>query len=314
MTKALREAKLETSWTAPDAAYEEGVTQFVRRILDPVSGRAFIADLLPFAHQIARIGAVNGLAQTLLKLTVPGVPDSYQGTELWDLSLVDPDNRRPVDFELRRRWLADPRPASELVQGWRSGRIKQQLIARTLALRKRQPALFRDGDYLPLTPAGAHAERIVAFARRTDQALAIVIVPRLIAPLLGDDDLPLPPPRGLGGHLGRAARGLVSAAARRADRPGPRVAALGPACDRRDSGRAAGGAPVGGAGRLRVARVVRAAGNGAWHFRPSSVHHAVVNHDFVAPEKGRDVPVVFSRPLIAQSVPFSTFRRRFCVS
>ena len=194
MIKALREAKLETSWTAPDAAYEEGVTQFVRRILDPVSGRAFIADLLPFAHQIARIGAVNGLAQTLLKLTVPGVPDSYQGTELWDLSLVDPDNRRPVDFELRDRWLADPRPAPELLHDWQSGRIKQQLIARTLALRKRQPALFRDGDYLPLTPAGAHAERIVAFARRTDQALAIVIVPRLIAPLLGDDDLPLPPP------------------------------------------------------------------------------------------------------------------------
>ncbi len=192
MIKALREAKLETGWTAPDPAYEEGVTQFVRRILDPVSGRAFIADLLPFANQIARIGAVNGLAQTLLKLTVPGVPDSYQGTELWDLSLVDPDNRRPVDFELRRRWLAEPRAASELVRDWRSGRIKQQLIARTLALRKRQPALFRDGDYLPLAPAGAHAERIVAFARRTDQALAIVIVPRLVAPLLRDRELPLP--------------------------------------------------------------------------------------------------------------------------
>ena len=106
------------------------------------------------------------------------------------MSLVDPDNRRPVDYELRRRWLAEPRPASQLVQDWRSGRIKQQLIARTLALRKRQPALFRDGDYLPLAPAGAHAERIVAFARRSDRALAIVIVPRLIAPLLGDDDLP----------------------------------------------------------------------------------------------------------------------------
>ncbi len=194
MTKAMREAKLETSWTAPDQAYEDGVTQFVRRILDPISGRAFIADLLPFEVLIARIGALNGLAQTLLKLTVPGVPDSYQGTELWDLSLVDPDNRRPVDFDLRHRWLADPQPMAELLRDWRSGRIKQHLIARTLALRKRQPALFRDGDYLPLTSAGAHAERIVAFARRIDQALAIVIVPRLIAPLLGDDDLPLPPP------------------------------------------------------------------------------------------------------------------------
>ncbi len=208
MIKALREAKLETSWTAPDAAYEDGVAQFVRRILDPVSGRAFIADLLPFANEIARIGALNGLAQTLLKLTVPGVPDSYQGTELWDLSLVDPDNRRPVDFELRRRWLAEPRPAFELVRDWRSGRIKQQLIARTLAFRKRQPALFRDGDYLPLTASGAHAERIVAFARRTDQVLAIVIVPRLVAPLLRDGELPLPLPAGLGGHRDRVAGGL----------------------------------------------------------------------------------------------------------
>jgi (1->4)-alpha-D-glucan 1-alpha-D-glucosylmutase len=194
MIKALREAKQETSWTAPDPAYEDGVAQFVRRILDPVSGRAFIADLLPFQAEIARIGAVNGLAQTLLKLTAPGVPDSYQGTELWDLSLVDPDNRRPVDFERRGRWLAEPRPVAELLADWRSGRIKQQLIARTLAFRRRAPAPFRDGDYLPLTPAGTHAERIVAFARRTDQALAIVIVPRLIAPLLRDSELPLPPP------------------------------------------------------------------------------------------------------------------------
>ncbi len=192
MIKALREAKQETSWTAPDAAYEEGVTQFVRRILDPVSGRAFIADLLPFAHELARIGAVNGLAQTLLKLTAPGVPDSYQGTELWDLSLVDPDNRRPVDFELRRRWLAESRPIAELYGDWRSGRIKQQLIARTLAFRNRDPGLFRAGEYLPLSPRGAQAERIVAFARRTERARAVVVVPRLVAPLLREGDLPLP--------------------------------------------------------------------------------------------------------------------------
>ena len=192
MIKALREGKQETSWTAPDADYEEGVTQFVRRILDPVTGRAFIADLLPFQAEVARIGAVNGLAQTLLKLTAPGVPDTYQGTELWDLSLVDPDNRRPVDFDLRSRWLAEPRPLPELVGDWRSGRIKQQLIARTLALRASQPELFRDGDYLPLSPSGTHAERIVAFVRRTDRARAIVIVPRLVAPLLRDRDLPLP--------------------------------------------------------------------------------------------------------------------------
>src|SRR5690606_11382827 len=111
MIKASREAKARTSWTAPDEEYEAGLERFVRRILDPQEGRPFIADLLAFEPLIARIGAVNGLAQALLRLTAPGVPDTYQGCELWDLSLVDPDNRRPVDFEQRRAWLeqeADP--------------------------------------------------------------------------------------------------------------------------------------------------------------------------------------------------------------
>jgi (1->4)-alpha-D-glucan 1-alpha-D-glucosylmutase len=194
MTKAMREAKQETSWTAPDPAYEEGVEQFVRRILDPLGARAFLADLLPFEARIARIGAVNGLAQTLLKLTVPGVPDTYQGSEAWDLSLVDPDNRRPVDFELRERWLAEALPPEGLLRDWRSGRIKQHVVARTLALRRQLPELFSQGDYLPLATQGTHAERVVAFLRRSPQATALVIVPRLIATLLPDGDDLLPPP------------------------------------------------------------------------------------------------------------------------
>jgi len=137
---------------------------------------------------------VGGLAQTLLKLTVPGVPDTYQGSEAWDLSLVDPDNRRPVDFALRDRWLAEPLPAAELLRDWRSGRIKQHVVARTLALRRRLPDLFSHGDYLPLTLQGAQAERIVAFARRSPQAAALVIVPRLIAALLPEGDELLAPP------------------------------------------------------------------------------------------------------------------------
>jgi (1->4)-alpha-D-glucan 1-alpha-D-glucosylmutase len=108
------------------------------------------------------------------------------------LSLVDPDNRLPVDFELRRRWLAEPRPIGALLGEWRSGQIKQQLIARTLAFRRRQPTVFSGGDYLPLSPRGAHADRIVAFARRTDRVRAVVVVPRLVAPLLRDRELPLP--------------------------------------------------------------------------------------------------------------------------
>lgn len=192
MVKAMREAKLRTSWTAPDAAYEAAVEGFVRRILDPREGRTFLADFLPFQARLAPLGAINGLAQTLLKLTVPGVPDTYQGCELWDLSLVDPDNRRPVDFARREGWLAAPRPPAELLRDWRSGRIKLQLIARTLDLRRRLPDLFAAGEYLPLATSGAHAERILAFARRSGDDALVVVVPRLTQPLV-QGDLPLPP-------------------------------------------------------------------------------------------------------------------------
>jgi (1->4)-alpha-D-glucan 1-alpha-D-glucosylmutase len=197
MMKASREAKQRTSWAAPDADYESGLERFVRRILDPQDGRAFLADLLPFQAQIALVGALNGLAQTLLKLTAPGVPDTYQGCELWDLSLVDPDNRRPVDFELRRAMLAADADPAELLSSWQDGRVKQHVVARTLALRRAAPALFA-GDYTPLQTTGLHAERLVAFARRTDDATLIVIVPRLVAPLLDGVDIPLPPPAAWG--------------------------------------------------------------------------------------------------------------------
>jgi (1->4)-alpha-D-glucan 1-alpha-D-glucosylmutase len=193
MMKASREAKVRTSWTAPDLDYEAGVERFVRRILDPREGRAFIADLLGFEPRIAVTGAVNGLAQVLLKLTVPGVPDNYQGCELWDLSLVDPDNRRPVDYELRRAYLEQDADPAALLASWRDGRIKQHVIARALALRRRAPELFERGDYTALGAAGRHAERVVAFARRTAEAAVLVVAPRLVAPLLRDADRPLPP-------------------------------------------------------------------------------------------------------------------------
>jgi (1->4)-alpha-D-glucan 1-alpha-D-glucosylmutase len=192
MIKASREAKVRTSWTAPDQEYEAGLERFVRRILDPQEGRAFLADLLAFQPRIALIGAVNGLAQTLLKLTVPGVPDTYQGCELWDLSLVDPDNRRPVDFERRRAFLEHPADPAALLAGWRDGRIKQHVIARTLALRRRHPELFETGAYEPLETAGAFGDRVVAFSRRTEGEAVIVVVPRLVASLLDDRDLPCP--------------------------------------------------------------------------------------------------------------------------
>jgi (1->4)-alpha-D-glucan 1-alpha-D-glucosylmutase len=121
------------------------------------------------------------------------VPDTYQGCELWDLSLVDPDNRRPVDYELRRNYLDQDADPAALLADWRDGRIKQQIVARVLASRRRAPELFSRGEYVALATVGAHAERVVAFARRTPDAAVLAVAPRLVAPLLAEDDLPLPP-------------------------------------------------------------------------------------------------------------------------
>ncbi len=198
MLKATREAKVRSSWAAPDLDYEAGLERFVRRILNPQEGRAFLSDLLAFQPRIALIGALNGLAQTLLKLTAPGVPDTFQGCELWDLSLVDPDNRRPVDFERRRQSLRQDEDPVALLATWPDGRIKQHLIARTLALRRSQPDLFATGSYEPLEVTGSSSDRIVAFARRSGQEALIVVVPRLVAALLQDREQPSPAPAAWG--------------------------------------------------------------------------------------------------------------------
>jgi maltooligosyltrehalose synthase len=139
-------------------------------------------EIVAFVDRIAPAGAVNGLAQTLLKVTAPGVPDIYQGTERWDFSLVDPDNRRPVDFALRAAPLPDS--IDTLSASWRDGRIKQLLVARALAARKKHPELFTEGDYLPLAVTGEHAGRVIAFARRLASAIAITIEPRTASRLL----------------------------------------------------------------------------------------------------------------------------------
>jgi maltooligosyltrehalose synthase len=130
---------------------------------------------------------VNGLAQVLLKLTAPGVPDFYQGTEYWDFSLVDPDNRRPVDFAARSASLASTDIEAALAT-WRDGRIKQALIARTLALRCKHPRLFAEGSYEPIEVTGARADRLMAFGRRLDSDIAITAVPRFSHALLGEND------------------------------------------------------------------------------------------------------------------------------
>jgi malto-oligosyltrehalose synthase len=191
--KALREAKLATDWTAPDNAYESSARRFLEAIFDRASSTLRLGEIAAFAHRIAPAGAVNGLAQALLKLTSPGVPDIYQGTEFWDLSLVDPDNRRDVDFTGQLDALSDSADLRALARHWRDGRIKQAVIARCLALRQRFPDLFAAGEYLPLVLEGPAADHAIAFARRREDGAAITIVARLAKGLLGPgDDIIIP--------------------------------------------------------------------------------------------------------------------------
>ena len=185
--KALHEAKLRTSWTSPDAEYERAARGFLEAVM---GDDGFAAEAAGFADRIGPAGAVNGLAQAVLKLTVPGVPDFYQGTEFWDQSLVDPDNRRPVDFDAREATLNAELAPAALVRDWRDGRVKQAVIARVLSLRRAAPPLFARGDYVPLTAFGPNAKRVIAFARRQGDSALLVIVPRLSLGLMGEAGSP----------------------------------------------------------------------------------------------------------------------------
>jgi (1->4)-alpha-D-glucan 1-alpha-D-glucosylmutase len=193
MSKAIKEAKVHTSWTGPDHAYEEAAENFVRGALDPARSGGFLADFAKAQNALDVAGALNALSQTLLKLTAPGVPDIYQGAELWDLSLVDPDNRRAVDFDLRRRLLDGiaARDAADLVADWKSGAIKLSIVAKGLQLRADDPTLFTTGNYTPLAVEGSRKDNVVAFLRSDDTRGAITIVPIRASALLKDSDRPL---------------------------------------------------------------------------------------------------------------------------
>jgi (1->4)-alpha-D-glucan 1-alpha-D-glucosylmutase len=176
MEKAVREASVYTSWHHPSVAYEAGLKDFICGALDD---REFVDDLESFVREIIDAGRVNSLAQTLLKLTAPGVPDFYQGSELWDLSLVDPDNRRPVDFDARRRFLGELKlmTVDQAVERSEEGLCKLWLIQRTLSLRRRHPELFGvASSYRPLYAEGRCADNVIAFSR--GEAL-VAAVPRL---------------------------------------------------------------------------------------------------------------------------------------
>jgi (1->4)-alpha-D-glucan 1-alpha-D-glucosylmutase len=204
MRKALREAKVNTSWISPNEPYETAVEHFARSALEPAAGNAFIAEFEPVRERVARYGLFNSLSQTVLKLTSPGVPDFYQGTEIWDFSLVDPDNRRPVDYEARVRLLQslEQRAAGsddgraelvdELLQGLEDGRAKLFVIREALRLRREVPELFRVGEYIPLHAVGEHRERLCAFSRRWRDHEVLVIAPRgLVALTRGQPHPPL---------------------------------------------------------------------------------------------------------------------------
>ncbi len=181
MAKALHEAKINTSWIQPNEEWDTAMRDFIAKILNSSPRNKFFPIFLPVAQEIARLGAINSLTQTLLKLTSPGVPDIYQGNEIWDYSLVDPDNRRPVDYQLRERMLDGlaTAPPDELMPTWPDGRIKMFLTQRVLRFRREHPDLFERGEYLPIQASGTFAECCVSFARRFENKWIVVIAPRL---------------------------------------------------------------------------------------------------------------------------------------
>jgi (1->4)-alpha-D-glucan 1-alpha-D-glucosylmutase len=194
MLKAIRESKAQTSWANQNNDYEDAVTKFVESVLDPATSRGFLSDFCKFESFVARIGMYNSLSQTLIKLTSPGIPDIYQGTELWDFSLVDPDNRRQVDYEQRQTMLSEVLEEAELLgrtksltQTMQDGRIKLFLTYMALNARKRNREIFQDGKYIPLRVEGPKALHVVAFARIHGSGTAVTAVPRLTARLLQRD-------------------------------------------------------------------------------------------------------------------------------
>lgn len=190
--KALREAKLRSSWAAPNEAYEEKALQFAADALNPAKSGALLRDIAAFVSCIERAGALNGLVQMALRCTVPGIPDTYQGTEFWDFSLVDPDNRRPVDFSARKIALAQHLSLDLLAESWRDGRIKQAVLRKLLRFRQSTSALFSRGSYEPLEVRGARAGNVLAFMRREGDAAMLVVVARCCAEGMTTGDVLVP--------------------------------------------------------------------------------------------------------------------------
>jgi (1->4)-alpha-D-glucan 1-alpha-D-glucosylmutase len=204
MIKSIKEAKVHTSWINENRTYDEAVRRFVEGTLSGAGGARFLRVFLPFARRVAAVGIVNALAQVVLKVASPGVPDFYQGCETWNLSLVDPDNRRPVDFEARAKMLdeaehllalEDPSRRAgvvgELYAAPADGQIKLWLTAAALRLRREHPETFLEGEYVPLETEPTVPAGLIAFARIPSSGpAALAIAPRLVARLMGPDAIP----------------------------------------------------------------------------------------------------------------------------
>ena len=199
--KATREAMVHTRWTLPNVPHENALSKFIASALKCGKENAFLCDLSAFQQRIAYFGMINGLSQTLLKMTSPGIPDFYQGSELWDLRLVDPDNRQPVDFNKRTAMLAQLSEtaeqelrgfAGELLNNWRDARIKMYLIWKALNFRRERPQLFARGDFVPLATAGRRHKNVVSFLRHYKDQWALIVVPRWLARASGSHDFAKP--------------------------------------------------------------------------------------------------------------------------
>jgi (1->4)-alpha-D-glucan 1-alpha-D-glucosylmutase len=201
MTKAVREAKMNTSWINPNMIYEDALMIFIDRILNRDIPNHFLKDFEPFQKEISRCGMFNSLSQTLLKITCPGVPDFYQGSELWDFSLVDPDNRRPIDYEMRSALLNEIKQTEagkgqldlscDLTTNMENGKIKLYLTWKALSFRQDNRDIFEKGEYIPLDAGGQRVENVCSFARRIMSKTIVVVVPRFLASLMrGHQGLP----------------------------------------------------------------------------------------------------------------------------
>jgi (1->4)-alpha-D-glucan 1-alpha-D-glucosylmutase len=191
MVKAAREAKVSTDWAQPDGAYEDALAAFIVDILDPELSREFLASFITFQEMIARYGIYNSLSQVLIKITAPGVPDFYRGTEIWNFDFVDPDNRRPVDFQMRHSYLNDiksraesdlPGLISDLMDDRRDGRVKLYVIWRALQARREFRPAFH-GGYKPLKCSGMRRDCLLSFMREGEGRRVIVIAPRFFTVL-----------------------------------------------------------------------------------------------------------------------------------